>query len=292
MTDRKEINLGIFFFLLNLALAIYQQWSVTDLLWGLWISSLTLGYAYILAAIAGMVIRRDAHVLYKGDTDQKNPQPPAAVMNIFFFLIVLFFSGLSLLTLIFFFLALVSVVISFGRNIREKFGLNFLPTPETAVGRFLIILPAAVFLLGFFSFHFIFFHFIHSIFLNGFFPLTQQSPFGETLTGTVGYFQNIIQLSVSQYWMFILISGFSRLSLYSRAFKAGGAEVMLLPYKNVVRMHLTIFVLAFLSIFGISRYALYFIFVIYFLPLHLLFGLFKSKKADFPGTPPIHNKTV
>ncbi len=292
MTERKDFFLGILFFLLNFAIAIHQQWSVTDLLWGLWISSLTLGYAYVLTAIAGMVIRGDAHALYHGDTNKKNPQPPAAVMNVFFFLIVLFFSGLSWLTLIFFFLALTSVAVSLGRNIREKWGVNFLPAPESAVGRFLIILPAAVFLLGFFSFHFIFFHFIHSIFLNGFFPLIHQSPFGETLTGTIEYFQNIIQISASKYWMFILISGFSRLTLYSLAFTAGGAEAMFLPYKNVVRMHLTIFILAFLSILGISRYALYFIFVIYFLPLRSLFGLFKSKNTDFPDIPPVNNKAI
>ena len=44
-------------FLLNLALVVYEKWSATDLIWSLWIASLTLGYAYILVAILGMFIR-------------------------------------------------------------------------------------------------------------------------------------------------------------------------------------------------------------------------------------------
>jgi L-asparagine transporter-like permease len=154
----------------------------------------------------------------------------------------------------------------------------------------MIALPSALFLLGFFSFHFIFFHFVHSIFLNGFFPLLTESPFGKSIEGTFGYFFDIIRLALPRYWIFILLSGLSRLNLYSQAFASRGAGSMFIPYKNVIRMHITIFVLAFISFSGISNYTLYFVFIIYFLPLGDLFRLFFRKKNALPSTLPPFDK--
>jgi hypothetical protein len=153
-------------------------------------------------------------------------------------------------------------------------------------------LPASAFLLGFFTFHFGMFHFVHSIFLNGFFPLIPESPFEKTLDETGIYFVNIIEVALSRFWPFILLSAVSRLALYLKAFQGKGMEGMFIPYKNVVRMHITIFVVAFLSMAGIGNYALYFIFVIYFLPLGSLFRLLKVKKKgenlpDFKTNKPI-----
>jgi len=292
MSDRKEILLGLFFFIINFILAVYQQWSATDLLWSLWISSLTLGYAYILTAILGMLFRGDQLAKTSGEVKKNKSTSTAAGMNVFLFIAALFFFGLSLFTLIFFILVVLSVIISLSPDTKEKWGLAFLPDQESVVSRFMIALPTAMFLLGFFSFHFIFFHFVHSIFLNGFFPLLNESPFGKTIDGTFRYFFDIIRLALHKYWMFILLSGMSRLTGYTQAFASRGVESMFIPYKNVVRMHITIFVLAFLSIAGISQQALYFVFIIYFLPLGSLFQLiFVKKNAVPPGPPPV-NKPI
>lgn len=292
MSNNKQIFLGLLFFVLNFILAVYQQWSVTDLLWSLWISSLTLGYAYILTALLGMLFRGDQLTMISGGKERNKVSPPAAGMNIFLFFIALFFSGFSLFTLVFFILVILSVAVSLSRENKEKWGLGFLPDQKSAVARFLIALPTALFLLGFFSFHFIFFHFVHSLFLNGFFPLLNESPFGKTIEGTFGYFFDIIWLALSKYWMFILISGLSRLTLYAEAFASRGVGAMFMPYKNVIRMHFTLIILAFVSFSGISNYALYVIFIIYFLPLGSLFRLFFTKKVPTTSHVPPSNTPI
>ena len=50
--SRLLVDLGLF--LLTLGLAWHQRWSVTDLVWGLWISSLVLGYAFIVVSIGAV----------------------------------------------------------------------------------------------------------------------------------------------------------------------------------------------------------------------------------------------
>jgi L-asparagine transporter-like permease len=104
-----------------------------------------------------------------------------------------------------------------------------------------------------------------------------------TIDETIGYFIHLITISLDRYWVFILLSALSRFNLYTKSFNEGNMNSMFVPYKNVVRMHLTIFLVAFLSVAEMSDYALYFIFVVYFLPVRDIIGLFKS---------PSQNKTV
>jgi L-asparagine transporter-like permease len=102
----------------------------------------------------------------------------------------------------------------------------------------------------------------------------------------------MIRLALHKYWIFILLSAVSRLNGYTRAFSSRGVEAMFIPYKNVVRMHITIFVLAFLSIAGISQQALYLVFIIYFLPLGSLLQLIFTRKKALPPTLPPWEKPI
>ena len=52
-----QVFLGLFSFLATLMLAVAQQWQVTDLVWSLWISSLMLGYGYLLTGILSRALR-------------------------------------------------------------------------------------------------------------------------------------------------------------------------------------------------------------------------------------------
>ena len=53
-----QVLLGIISFLITLILAEIQQWQVTDLVWSLWITSLTLGYFYLITGIVSNAIRQ------------------------------------------------------------------------------------------------------------------------------------------------------------------------------------------------------------------------------------------
>jgi hypothetical protein len=115
MAQRKDILLGIFMFFINFVWAVYQNWSATDLVWSLWISSLVLGYAYILVSIFGTLF-------FGGDTGLPLPQKgkyPAQLsmvrMNVFFLFALLFISGFSKYTLYYFFLVVLSILFSLSR---------------------------------------------------------------------------------------------------------------------------------------------------------------------------------
>jgi len=292
MRDRNDIFLGLVVFLLNFILAVHQNWSATELVWCLWISSLVLGYAYILTTILGILLRGDQTGFISRGSKKNKINAPVPVMNVFLLLALLFMTGFSKYTFYFFIFVVVSILLALPKEYQERLGLGFLPGRDAFVSRFLVNFPAAIFMLGFFTFHFGMFHFVHSIFLNGFFPILPDSPFEKTLAETGVYFFRIIEVAISRFWPFILLSAVSRLGLYSKAFRGGGMDGMFIPYKNVVRMHITIFVVAFLSMAKIDNFALYFIFVIYFLPLGPMFRLLKdSKKSekvpDLPGNKPI-----
>ena len=51
-----QVFLGLFSFLMMLLLAVAQQWAPVDLVWSLWISSLVLGYSFILTSILAMFL--------------------------------------------------------------------------------------------------------------------------------------------------------------------------------------------------------------------------------------------
>jgi len=153
-----------------------------------------------------------------------------------------------------------------------------------------LLLPMSLFLLGFFTVHFVGFHIIHSIFLNDFFPLVENT--ADNFDGFVRYFKNILQVTIGQYWIFIGISGFSRWKSYAGAFQTSFGYSMFLPYKNVIRMHIMIFLIAALNAANVPQYLLFVVFIIYFLPIRDLFHLFFPGKKVGTSSVPSINKPV
>lgn len=213
-----QVFLGLFSFLIMLLTAAAQKWTATEIVWSLWISSLVLGYSFIVTAILAMFF---------------GYQEMGPVGKISSFI---------------------------GKD------------------SWLLRLIGAIFMMAFFSFHFLFFHFVHSIFLNQFFPLVRSDVF-DGMGG--GYFIKLIALCIRRFWPFILTSGISQSGKYLRAFQQAGDSFLSMPYKNVVRMHLSIFVFAFLHIVGVPSIALYFVLFVYFFPLR---GLWEFMRGSFNQT--------
>jgi hypothetical protein len=51
------LSVDLLAFLGVLAMAVYSQWNAKDLLWGLWISSLSIGYLTLMAGFFGNVLQ-------------------------------------------------------------------------------------------------------------------------------------------------------------------------------------------------------------------------------------------
>lgn len=280
MVDKRDVILGLVMFFVNLIWAVSQQWSVTDLLWSLWISSLLVGYSYILVSILATLVGTDARIFGGEKGSRMDTFGPGVVFNFFIFVMVLTSAGFSLITLIMFLVLILSIVMALSKETKQKLGLGFIPDFPPFISRLVFMVPMSLFFLGFFTVHFVGFHLAHSMLLNEFFPLVDSSLFDEGYDGFIGYIKNILQVSISRYWVFIGFSVFSRWQAYASAFHTSFGSSTFMPYKNVIRMHFTIFLIAALNAANASQYLLYAVFIIYFLPAADLFRLVFPKKSS------------
>lgn len=204
-----QILISIISFILTLILAELQQWQATDLVWSLWISSLVLGFSYLLTGIISNAIQG---VGFQGKGSSK----------------------------------LVEVSI-----------------PLRVLG--------AVFFIVFFTIHFGMFHYVHSIFLNLFFPLV------DNRTGFPNLFI-FLGITISRYWPVIIFSAVSQLPSYLRLVKFPEPNFMMVPYKNVIKMHISIFVFAGLSFTSINQLILPYLLILYFFPFGAIRLYFTERK--------------
>ncbi len=76
MSRTAEITMGLLLFAGTFVLAGVQGWSASDLMWGLWISSLTLGYATIVLSIVGpLAIGEPSRILRSKPREKKSSLP-------------------------------------------------------------------------------------------------------------------------------------------------------------------------------------------------------------------------
>ena len=199
-SGERSLLLDVVAFSAAIAAASILRWEATDIIWGLWVSSLCVGFTTIIVGIASKA---------------KDPSfgPPA---------------------------------------LRLLGGLG---------------------VLAFFTFHFGLFHFVHSIFLNTFFPITDDDTFSSIFsTGFV---------ALRLYWSFVLMSLLPKLPGLKRQWRGSDSvdASFAQPYANVVKMHLLIFVFAGLSAAGLSRYAVYAVLAFYFFPWRRFMNAYRGRGA-------------
>lgn len=269
--------LDVLLFAGTVAFAWYEGWSAKDLLWGLWISSLVLGYSYILTSVVSGLLRGDLALLF-GSKEEIVSDPVMIGITVMLLDIVLTFASFMTLwwskaTLLMALVAVPSLLLGVSVILREWKGWIFLPDASHPAARIVMLLPVGLFLLGFFSIHFLGFHFAHGAILNGLFPLL---PDGRDVKG----FQELVVQAFHNYWSFILVSGLSRIESYKSAFQRSGAKAMFYPYIQVIRMHLMIFIIGFMGLAGLSSFALYAVLFVYFFPLGGFITELKGEEAS------------
>jgi hypothetical protein len=185
--------------------ALIFRWQAKDLIWGLWISSFTFGYLWLLGALTCTIIYSP------GD---------------------------------------------------KKIGALF----------------GGLFLAAFFTFHFGMFHFVHGVFLNEFFPLVPERH------GPPGVF-TLIGAALAAYWPFVLMTFVSRVRDFPwQRQQSDAGKAMFLPYLNVVRMHILIFIFAPLYFLHVANLAIIPILLFYFFPWRV-FNRERKALAKSPRTP-------
>jgi hypothetical protein len=283
---RCHLLVDLALFAATLALAALQHWSTTDLVWSLWVASLTVGYSLIVTSIVGSLAHGSSATFLSprpGGAPADPTRKPASAglaalpFNAFILFGTVMLFGLGRTAFAVLVLAVVSTAVALAGVLRAKPGFEFLPDPGRGLARTIVMLPAAIFMLGFFTVHFGMFHFIHGLFLNGFFPLVAATPIGKSPGGVFGIVGVCAREAFTRFWPFVAASALSRLPAYAAAWGTADGSMMVRPYVNVIRMHVMIFVFALLSAAGLRSYGLYPLLVVYFLPLGALLSLVRRK---------------
>ncbi len=287
VNKKTDIYIDLAVFAATVTMAFCFKWSADDLVWSLWISSLTLGYSFIFVSITSAMFRGDPGFVDTpkkyGIKSSKRRILLVMPMNIFVLLPLFGFFGLSKITFWVTLLIAFSIIFTIAGILQEQPRWGFLPSLSNPVVRTIIMLPSCFFMLAFFSVHFLGFHFIHSIFLNGFFPIIDSNPFGKNFEQTFAFFGTILISAFKKYWPFILASALSQRNEYAVALGSAGPSMLFKPYKNVVKMHLMIFVFAGLSAAGLHNVALYPVLIVYFLPIKSMVNAFRKTGNQKPA---------
>ncbi len=282
ITKQADLLIDLSAFSFITALAYRNEWSVTDLVWSLWISSLVMGYSIILISIGSGLIKGDMGGVQRNTSGSPVPKGLQSLpLSIFLLLPVFGFLGVCRLSLFYLLFVVLSAGLATAGILRDKKRWLFLPSLKSPLTSIIISLPAGIFMLAFFSVHFLGFHFVHSIFLNGFFPIISNSPFGKNIGETGIYAFSLAGTALVNYWPFVLASVASRLNEFRDAANPDGKNVLFKPYINVVKMHIMIFVFAGLGATGLAGYAMYPLLVLYFFPFRSIIGIFRKK--DLPS---------
>ena len=144
-----------------------------------------------------------------------------------------------------------------------------------------LILVGAAFLLGFFTLHFGGFHFIHSGFLLHWFPIDGPGIEHPGMGGKAVYLE-----VVRRYWVFLPSAFLSHRAAFMRLAPTLDANrwfeslsrngkashnLVIEPYRNVLRLHVLIFFFAFAHFAKLENFAVYaVIYAVYFFPWRLV----------------------
>lgn len=81
-----QLVISLISFVFIVIIALFNRWDASDMVWSLWITSLTLGYGYILSGIASNVISHRAG-LQDSVLSKILPQSTSSILSIFFVII-------------------------------------------------------------------------------------------------------------------------------------------------------------------------------------------------------------
>lgn len=214
-----QVLISLISFFIVLILATLQEWRINELVWSLWISSLSIGYTFLISAIVAKAIHRGmAH----------------------------------------------SEIVLPGVQ-------KWLSHP--LIG-WIIAIVGGIYTIAFFTVHFGGFHFVHGIFLNLFFPIQEVSQ------GDLPNFFIIIKTCLTTFWPVILLSMLMQIKNFQQIILFPEKDLLAMPYKNVVKMHISIILFAFLSKARVNDIILPYLLILYFFPFQAVINYFKNRKTE------------
>lgn len=300
---RKELLTDLVAFGVTVVAAVFLDWEAADIVWASWITSLLTGLSFFLIMSVKMLwdyAMRPPHasanegeksreelversgVREKRATDEPSPMDANPGC-----LCLLVGGGMALLAwLAGPGLVRIGLIVLIGVDVvafvvailapRGWFGVNL----NSPAARALFFFPTSLFFLFFFLVHFGGFHGGHAVFLSFIVPL--EAEFAEFTFSAAGVPVGIgafLGALVFAYWPYILSVGVKNLGPYRAALKERNkqGDNMMLPYKNVIRIHLLIFVLIPLAALGSGILLTVTVLMFFFFPVESVAAWYRNR---------------
>lgn len=272
----KELVSDLIAFVWIVIMAIVQDWKASDIVWAAWLASLLTGLLFFLAITVKMTLDKARGISMK---EEKGSSPGCLGTGVLFFMIVLFLiAGPGFIRYVLVFLIILDIA---GITLNK---LAARPDSRLNSGRPVIkalaYAPAALFMFFFFLGHFGGFHAGHALFLGLLVPLEPDIPGTlDSLADARELFISFFRVMISQYWPYLLSVIVMNFNAYKTAVMSkDSGNNMILPYKNVVRIHILIFILAPLSMLGAGKIVLLTVLFFFYFPVEKTIAWYRSRK--------------
>jgi hypothetical protein len=146
--------------------------------------------------------------------------------------------------------------------------------------RVMLFIPTALYMFFFFVGHFGGFHAGHGFVLSLLVPVELQIPGDlDSLTGARNLFFSFFRVLLTAYWPYVLSVTVKSFFTYRKLFTDEAKEnFMLLPYRNVVRIHLLIMVLAPVALAGLGKVVMIIALFFFYFPVERSVAWYRSRR--------------
>jgi hypothetical protein len=299
---RGELILDLCAFIGTVIAALIQGWKAADVVWAAWLASLLIGLSFFLILAGRLIIDQSRKDSSEPEEEEEGEQEDPAetegtdapsrplednagsspgcfgCATAFFFALLGLLGGAGASRWVFGGLACLGLIggLTYGLSSRRWFGLD----PERPGIRTLAAIPSALFLFGFFLGHFGGFHMGHAVFLSSLVPPTVEvSIIADSVIGLRAYLSTFLGVLIVAYWPYVASVAVKNFRVYREALKnSSEGDAMILPYRNVIRIHLLIFVLAPFAMADLGTVVAIIVLFFFFFPIESLIAWYRNKK--------------
>jgi hypothetical protein len=271
----KELVFSLIGFAVTVTFALIEDWKAADIVWAAWLSSLLVGLSFFFV-MTFKIIRDKAKGIHLKEEEGSGPGCLGSASMAFMGLLA-WLSGPGVVRIV---LICIIVLDLFGiiANILAKkriLGLN----PELPVIRVLLFIPTALFIFLFFLGHFGGFHAGHAFILGLLVPLELEIPgMIDSLAGVRSVFFSFFKVLFLTYWPYVISVAAASFRSYRKALASSKKDYMIGPYKNVIRIHILIFILAPIAMAGLGKVVTIIVLFFFYFPVERTVAWFRKRK--------------
>lgn len=271
----KELAFSLIAFILTVIIALIADWKAADIVWGAWLASLLIGLSFFFI-IVFKIMKDKAKGIHL--TEEEGSGPGCLGSAVFLFIgLIAWLSGPGPVRIVLIILIVLDIISILLNILAPKKILNL--NPDLPVIRVLLFIPNALFIFFFFLGHFGGFHLGHAFFLGFLVPLKLEiTGTIDSLAGARTVFFSFFRELFLAYWPYVLSVALASFNTYRKALAGSSKNYMTLPYKNVIRIHLLIFILAPIAMAGLGKAVMIVVLFFFYFPVERTVAFWRARK--------------